>query len=267
MQKQKLLTIATINLNNSEGLRRTIQSFQPLRKNKEIEFIFQDGGSKDHSLGVAQIFYRHDEIVSERDRGVYDAMNRTTLRATGEHILWINSGDEIISDAWKEIKQVLTSKKPDLAVFSTKMIDTGKSVNWMGPNDEDIAKGVPHPSTIFKTEKIKENGGYDTSFRIAGDYDLILRLARQGATINASSTPIAIFYLGGISSDGESWLETWRALNKNKILPFWKLALNNLKYHVTTRFRMADKIQLKRLSVVSPEKRISLYDIGGVRTL
>ncbi|MFM2074951.1 MAG: hypothetical protein RJB34_1256 [Pseudomonadota bacterium] len=259
----KLLTIATINLNNAGGLRKTINSLLPLRGDPDIDFVFQDGDSKDESLTVAKDFYRGDELLSQRDAGIYNAMNRSLHRARGEYIIWINSGDQFIPEQLEIVKNSILYHKPDMAIFATSIIEENGGSEPMHANFNNISKGIPHPSTVFATKKIKDVGCYDESFKIAGDLDLILRISRKKAKILISKEIISNFYLGGTSSSSNFWPETWRAFSKNKILPNWKRHLNILKYALILNIPIASKLRLKKLSVVSKEKVITLHDLGA----
>ena len=264
MASRKLLTIATINLNDSSGLIRTINSFSPLRNEDDIEFLYQDGGSVDNSMDVARAFYYSHEIKCEGDKGIYDAMNRTIHRASGEYILWINSGDEILSGEWDFIRKELLTCSADMHLFSISIVDENGVISYVQSNGYDIAKGVPHQSTIFKVATVKNTGGYDESYRIAGDYDLILRLARNNATVWVGSRTISVFYVGGVSGTPGYWKETWRALHSNCLLSGSGRLLNNIKLFFVLSNKNLFRFRLKRTSVLGAEKNISLYDIGAV---
>lgn len=87
------ISIITINYNNADGLKKTIDSIL-CQSYKNFEFIVIDGASTDHSKDI--ILKHREEIsywVSENDNGIYNAMNKGIKAATGEYILFINSGD------------------------------------------------------------------------------------------------------------------------------------------------------------------------------
>jgi glycosyltransferase involved in cell wall biosynthesis len=135
-----IITISTINLNNSKGLKKTIESFKPLRHNPNIDFVFQDGKSTDDSINVASSFYTPEEIVSDCDGGIYDAMNRTLKRAKGKYIIWINSGDEIIAENWISIIDILRVNAPDILISAINVCETdGCHLKTIWPNTNNIA--------------------------------------------------------------------------------------------------------------------------------
>ena len=87
------LSIITINRNNAAGLRRTIESVVS-QTYTEFEYIIIDGASTDESVDVIKEYA--DKItfwVSEPDNGIYNAMNKGILKAKGEYLLFLNSGD------------------------------------------------------------------------------------------------------------------------------------------------------------------------------
>jgi len=92
------LSIVTINLNNSNGLRRTLESIKKLRF-KKFELLVIDGGSDDGSLDVAKEYSNLISfMVSEPDKGIYDAMNKGIINSSGNFIHLLNSGDVYIDE-------------------------------------------------------------------------------------------------------------------------------------------------------------------------
>ena len=100
MENTYQLSIITINRNNFSGLERTMQSVLS-QTNKEFEYVVVDGASTDDSVAVIQryavSFGKRIKWVSEPDKGIYDAMNKGILKATGEYVQILNSGDCLAS--------------------------------------------------------------------------------------------------------------------------------------------------------------------------
>src|ERR1700753_3296637 len=86
------LSIITINLNNKTGLERTIQSVLE-QSSRDFEFIVIDGLSTDSSVELLQTHAQQLNYISEKDKGIYDAMNKGIEKASGEFLLFLNSGD------------------------------------------------------------------------------------------------------------------------------------------------------------------------------
>ena len=94
----KKLSIITINYNNQSGLQRTVESIVN-QTWKEFEYIVIDGGSTDGSAAYLESQNKiFDYWVSEKDLGIYNAMNKGIKAATGHYLLFLNSGDELLND-------------------------------------------------------------------------------------------------------------------------------------------------------------------------
>ena len=106
-----LISIITINYNNAKGLQKTLdsvvsQSFQ------DFEFIVIDGNSTDKSVDVIKQFTRVNGWVSEKDNGIYDAQNKGILKAKGNYLLFLNSGDILAnSNVFQKVSSVLSGGK------------------------------------------------------------------------------------------------------------------------------------------------------------
>jgi glycosyltransferase involved in cell wall biosynthesis len=265
MYDKPLLTIATINWNNSSGVARTIASLAPMRRVEGVQFIFQDGLSSDESISVARLFYNDDEIVSCRDSGIYHAMNLTLARARGSYIVWINSGDEILSEQWLAIRDILRRVSADLHMFSMLYVDVFGRTTLCPPNADDVAKRFSHPAMLFRVDFLRDAGGYQTKFRIAGDFDLVLRMARMRARIYVASVPMSVFYAGGASSSSAVWYEAIASLRDNDVISMPMYIVNFAKFVLVVNVPALRCFRLKLTSVVGPERVISLYDLGAIK--
>lgn len=95
----KQISIITINYNNASGLEKTIRSVVEQTYN-EYEYIIIDGASSDKSKEVIQEYQRYiDFWCSEKDSGIYNAMNKGIQKASGEYLLFLNSGDVLNNSA------------------------------------------------------------------------------------------------------------------------------------------------------------------------
>ena len=97
MHKKPLISVITVCYNSAEMLQRTIKSLR-LQTYSEIEYIVIDGASKDNTLKVIlQSGVEPTHLISERDRGIYDAMNKGLALAKGEYLMFLNAGDSLYS--------------------------------------------------------------------------------------------------------------------------------------------------------------------------
>ena len=166
-------SIITVNYNNKEGLRRTIESVihQTFR---DFEFIVIDGGSTDGSADVLKEYDKQLTFwVSEPDKGVYNAMNKGVARAHGDYLNFMNSGDCFYDE---KILEDLASK--DL----TADLIVGRDYHFNDKTQQGFATilpsrlsmltfvhhTLPHQSTFFKRQ-LFDNSPYDESLRLVAD--------------------------------------------------------------------------------------------------
>lgn len=156
-----------------------------------IEYIVVDGASTDHTLEVLQSFQKdHPNLryLSEPDKGIYDALNKGIAMATGEVLCFVHADDmlannHIIADVVAAFKtHGCDGVYGDLHYVNTQ--DPTKVVrNWKSQSFKTalLRRGwMPaHPTLYLKTSLYRTYGNFDTSFRIAADYELVLRLFKQ----------------------------------------------------------------------------------------
>ena len=194
------LSIITINFNNRDGLRKTIESVVN-QTWQEFEYIIIDGGSTDGSVEVIKEFAdRIDYWVTEPDKGIYDAMNKGIDQAKGEYCLFMNSADTIYENT--------TLEKVNAELDGTDII-SGKMLFENGcfatPPSSISAKfffsnTLPHQATFIRTQLLKQQP-YDTNYRIVSDWKFwIETLVFNNSSYKNNSGIIALFDSSGISS-------------------------------------------------------------------
>lgn len=197
-----LLSIITINKNNAEGVSRTITSLEPIRHDKTVECIFVDGLSSDESVQIASEFYLPNCLVSERDSGIYQAMNKGLRLASGLWVVWLNSGDEWIPKCWPSLKPLLEGTSASAVCGAAEIIDH-KSGVCLGVNDSHISalpwSMVNHSSFIARRETIFKYNGYDESYCIAADRKLLVQMYLRGESFEFTPLCFSRFFTGGIS--------------------------------------------------------------------
>jgi glycosyltransferase involved in cell wall biosynthesis len=202
----KKLSIITINYNNLEGLKRTIDSVVH-QTWKEFEYIVIDGGSIDGSAEYIESQSEHFYYsISEADQGVYYAMNKGIEVATGEYLLFLNSGDVLYND-----NVLLETKKALLLdidiVYGDLWIvgDQGKGFRNRYPNCIDFPffkqTSLGHPSTFIKKELFDTYGLYRTDLKIVSDWAFFIKVfCRHKVSHCKIDHIIATFYEGGLST-------------------------------------------------------------------
>jgi glycosyltransferase involved in cell wall biosynthesis len=244
------LSIITINYNNLDGLKKTIESVSS-QTCKEFEYLIIDGGSTDGS--VAYIESKSDAIdywISEPDKGIYNAMNKGIELATGEYILFINSGDHLFSDkAVKSAEKYLQSY--DVIYFNLQIISEDKRFKIHSLPDklkfsDFFIDSWPHPSTFTKRELFDKVGLYDENLKIFSDWKfMILALFKYQCSYLKVDEILSTFYLGGVSSQTDLFGERNQVLKEffnGYVLDYEELYFNR-KIVSANRFKMLQEIE------------------------
>ena len=166
-----MISIVTINLNNKNGLRKTIESVVNQTYFDKIEYIIIDGGSTDGSVDVIKEY--EDKIsywVSEPDSGIFNAMNKGVDVSNGEYSLYLNSGDYF--NSYDIIEKVYDELDKDIVYGNENKLKQGRTVilsKYPDVLEERFFKmtALPHQSTFIKTSLLKENK-YSEDWKLLG---------------------------------------------------------------------------------------------------
>jgi len=219
------ITVITINLNNAEGLRRTIKSVVEQHQ-RNIEYIVIDGGSTDGSLDVIREFA--DKIhywVSEKDSGIYEAMNKAIDLATGYYLNFLNSGDHYSNPL--SLKMLLdSSDQKDIVYGNISVVEENNT--WVKKYPAYLnfkylmVDTLPHPASLIRKRMFDIIGFYDTSLKVVADWKFfILAVIRHKASYIYVDKNIAHFYYDGISSnsDNQGLITNERIYTLNECFP------------------------------------------------
>lgn len=223
----KKLTIITINYNNLEGLKKTFESVFN-QTFKDYEYIVIDGGSTDGSKEYIENYTnKFSYWVSERDNGVYNAMNKGILNAKCEYLFFLNSGDvffdkDVLNNVINQLNEI------DI-VYGNVILDFGNSTELeITPSDLDFQflmdGGINHQATFFKRKLFFNSFLYNENYKISSDWEfLVYNIIIQNASFIKINQTISIYDKFGISSSKE-YFETYlneRALTKEKYFKFY----------------------------------------------
>jgi len=243
------LSIITINYNNLVGLKRTVESVVN-QTWQEFEYIVIDGGSTDGSAEYIESQKQHfDYWVSESDKGIYNAMNKGIAKATGEYLLFLNSGDHLYS-ATVLSENHSAIKEKDLIYFDVQMI--GEFTSKMVSHPDELRfyhfyiNGLNHQSVLIRRCLFDIVGFYDENLKIVSDWKFfILALFKFNCSyINIKKT-LSTYYLDGISSKEDLWYERSQVLKEH-----FSLFISDYEELVvvspllkTNRFKMLSEIE------------------------
>lgn len=192
-------SIITPCLNSEKTIRDTIESVLG-QTYDNIEYIIVDGGSTDRTIEIieeyATAFQGRLRYISEKDNGIYDAMNKGINLACGDVVGIINSDDWYEPEAVESAVQCLQETGADVVYGEIWMIDE----NGQREYHTSCSVFPPHPSTFIRRESYQKYGMFDTGYQIAADRDFLLRLMAENVRFVRIDRILADFRKTGISN-------------------------------------------------------------------
>lgn len=226
------VSIITVVYNGVATIEQTIKSVLG-QTYKNIEYIVIDGASTDGTQLIIEkyiddIFY----YVSEKDEGLYYAMNKGLAKATGEIVGIINSDDWYDINAVKNMVECFNKSEAELVYGQTVVVaENGIEKASEVGEIQTLWYKAPfrHPSVFVKKSVYDRFGGFDVNYVVAADYDLLLRFYSENIKFEYLDKVIAYFRLGGLSTKQRklSYEENYnismkyveRCLYKDKVIP------------------------------------------------
>jgi glycosyltransferase involved in cell wall biosynthesis len=206
------ISVITVSFNAVATIGDTLASVAR-QTGAEYEHLVIDGGSRDGTMNVVRQ-HAHDRLsaTSEADAGIYDAMNKGVARATGDYLLFLNADDYLARpDALALAVGKLTETGADCLFADTQFVGeagtTGRqrlySARRFSPWWLQVGAQPPHPSMLMRRTLIHDLGGFNTGYKIAGDFDLVAR-AVLGRRASFAKLPVVLthFRPGGVSTAG-----------------------------------------------------------------
>lgn len=202
------LTIITINYNNVDGLKKTLESILH-QSSRTFEYIVIDGGSDDGSKELVEKSDGIDFWISERDGGIYDAMNKGIENAAGDYLLFINSGDRLFE--MDTIARATAQLDGTPIVYGDLKweLEPTQLTDGCLPDVIDLRQMMTntlwHPASFIKRDLFLRHGFYDISYKICGDYDFFFNVIIDKKVRHRHIHQfIAVFDFTGISAKPES---------------------------------------------------------------
>ncbi|WP_414622912.1 glycosyltransferase family 2 protein [Calothrix sp. CCY 0018] len=221
---QPKISVITPSFNSEKTIEKTILSVINQQRIYPLEYIVVDGGSTDNTRAIIQQYAQNIDkfelelelelklkykFISEPDSGAYDAMNKGINLATGEIIGIINSDDWYLENAIKIVEEEF-DKHTDINILYSPIENyyKGEYIATFIPGELEklsIRFTLNHPSCFIKKSAYIAAGLYDLKYKIAADYDMILRLFNHGFKFHSIETPLAAYSLNGMSSSPLPW--------------------------------------------------------------
>jgi len=240
-----MFSVITCVANGAATIEKTIKSV--LRQiSQDFEYLVIDAASND---GTPDILARYDDRIdywcSEPDSGIYEAWNKALRLAHGEWILFLGCDDELCSDALLKYSQLLSRHEGEALQFVSSRVDlilNGKRLQtigraWKWP-DFSTYMTAAHVGSLHHRSLFAEYGEFDTSYRICGDYELLLRpRARLRTAFLPEVTALATY--GGVSNKlaGPALREACRAKRTSGGRAAWRCGIEYLDARVRALVR------------------------------
>ncbi len=221
-------SIITVCFNSESTLEQTIQSVLN-QTFKDIEYLVIDGGSTDGTLAILNKYKEQLKFISEKDSGIYDAMNKGLKMATGEIIGMIGSDDFYPSnDVLLQVSAAFDKFKTD-AIYGDKQFVNPENIDkvvryWtVGEyKKENWLEGFmpPHLSFYVKRACYEQFGKYRTDFTCSADYELMLRMLYKNG-VSAHYLPKVLMTMRNGGTSTASWKHRWIANQEDR--KAWKV--------------------------------------------
>ena len=238
------ISIITITFQAEAYIQRTLDSVHAQGHRDQFEYIIVDGNSRDQTMSLIQnASIKPDVLISENDKGIYDAMNKGLAKATGEYVMFMNAGDEFASDDTLKTTLNHLSESPDVLYSDANFVDL--KGNFMGKRSEATPHQLPqnltwrdfkfgmlicHQSFICKKSIAPF---FSLEYQLSSDIDWEIQCLKAANKISYMPEPICNYLMGGASVKNlkKSWLERFQVLSKHFGL------VQTIMNHITIIFR------------------------------
>ena len=231
------ISIITINYNNLEGLKKTVESSKN-QTYQDFEYIVIDGGSTD---GSAKYLEENKKLfnyyVSEPDKGVYHAMNKGINKASGEYLIFLNSGDHFYNKKVLQKNEKYLSEY-DIVYFNQYVI--GKTKKFIKEYPETLSfayflkDNLPQQATFVRKEIFKVTGLFKEDFKIVADWKFFIdAICKHQVKYFYANEILTVFYQDGLSSFPENMrviFDEKQDVLKSSYLPYMQDLDDVLKY-------------------------------------
>ena len=224
------ISIITITFNSAKTIQRALDSVQS-QTYKDIEHVIVDGASTDGTKELIEAYAaKHTNVrwISEKDKGIYNALNKGIAMASGDVIGFLHSDDVLFSsDSIGQIAGAFADEKTDVVYGDLQYCHGKKVVRRWRSNAFRLSSlkygwMPPHPTVYVRKEVYQQVGEYDEWFHISADYDMMLRIFSSGYQCHYIPEVLVSMETGGASNKNtkarlSKTQEDYIALKKNHV--------------------------------------------------
>lgn len=198
------LSIITVNLNNRTGLLKTFTSIAN-QSSRDFEYIVIDGSSTDGSVELIEHTSFIDRWISEKDAGVYEAMNKGIALATGDYLLFLNSGDQLFNDV--VIEKAIPQLTGEAIIYGNlqQAWDDTSRIHYFPEKltfGHFLKETIGHLSTFIRSDLFEKYGLYETEYKIVADWAFFTKvIIKQNVSVKHIPDVVGTFDMSGMSSN------------------------------------------------------------------
>ena len=223
------ISLVTVCFNSAATIEDTLKSVLA-QKYTNYEYIIKDGGSSDETLKIVKKYEKKFKgklkIISNKDKGIYDAMNIGIQTASGDIIGILNSDDILASD--ESFNKIIDNIEDYDGVYSNLFIKDYETMSKVmrkliaKKGNYKLGWYPPHPTLYLRREVYDKFGYFNIDFKIAADYDFMLRIMIGNVKLKYIDTELVFMRANGVSTNGlkgykKSFDDSIRVLKNNKI--------------------------------------------------
>ena len=261
------LSIITINRNNNQGLQKTLQSVL-MQSYDDYEYIVIDGNSTDGSEAFLRSTSNTNfSYSSEPDSGIYNAMNKGIMKAQGDYLLFLNSGDTLLH--YQVLENVINQFDDEKSFIGCNLILDKSSGREEKTHPKKISfnylltKTIYHPSTFIKKEMFEKYGVYNEKNKIVSDWEFFFKtIALNGESFQSIPIALTLFDMDGISSnmqdnerivrERKDVVDNYLGVIKNSKTDLYLFnQLQNPSHRIKLLMRIEDHKILKKIATVT----------------